>query len=394
MTNIDRTMTPSADLERHLQRQGAFSIMRNDGINTRRRFLQRTVGAIGLLACFPPLSVDSAAAQQKEAAMSYPLVPLSTVVDSWDHHWFLWLPHHPRFESVEVASREADRDGSAAVWVWFTERAGSKRQIHYRNDARLAAFVGGNYRTINYQISGEDGRPRSVHVRFDDSEDLPVEIEVRCDPDQVLTRQGAGLTDQSGHMSDRAFLVFHRETNALAREGRALIGPTNYTFGGEDSQGAFRFKWAYSHRIFIGLIRYDSFTANFGPGGFTSSPGDVGSYVLNRPWGGSVSLLCDPAGQLREYVDRAANGDFLRVVFDPPLPNCGRGNQPQSSSFSISIGAAADLIKGSVETRCGDDLNVLDWHPSEPVWASRQPFRSEISRPDARSVLVAVRPAV
>jgi hypothetical protein len=81
-------------------------------------------------------------------------------------------------------------------------------------------------------------------------------------------------------------------------------------------------------------------------------------------------------------------------VFDPPLPNCGHDVQPQSSSFSISIGAAADLIKGSVETRCGDQLHVLDWHPSQPVWASRQPFRSEISRPDERSALVNVRPVL
>lgn len=367
--------------------------MRTDGINARRQFIQRAVDAIALLAFSPPLLAGSAAAQSGESAMSYPLVPLSTVVDSWDHHWFLWLPHHPRYESVEIASREVDRDGSAAVWVWFTERAGSKRQVHYRNDPRLAAFVGGNYRPIAYQISGEDGGPRSVHVRFDDIENTPVEIEVRCDPDQTLTRHGAGLTDQSGHMSDRAFLVFHRETNALAQEGRALIGPTNYTFGGDDSQGAFRFKWAYSHRIFIGLIRYDSFAARFGPGGFTSSAETTGLYVLHRASGGSVSLLSDPAGQLREYVDRAANGDFLRVVFDPPLPNCGRDDQPRSS-FSISIGAAADLIKGSVETQCGDRLHLLDWHPTEPVWASRQPFRSEISRPDERSALVNVRPVL
>lgn len=369
--------------------------MRHDGIDARRQFLQRAVKAIALFACSPAPLAGSAAAQPGESTMSsYPIVPLSTVVDSWDHHWFLWLPHHPRYESVEIASREADRDGGAAVWVWFTERAGSKRQVHYRNDARLAAFVGGNYRPIAYQISGEDGRPRSVHVRFDDIENTPVEIEVRCDPDQTLTRHGAGLTDQSGHMSDRAFLVFHRETNALAQEGRALIGPTNYTFGGEDGQGAFRFKWAYSHRIFIGLIRYDSFTATFGPGGFTSTPETAGLYVLHRSWGGSVSLLSEAAGQLREYVDRAANGDFLRVVFDPLLPNCGRDDQPRSSSFSISIGAAADLIKGSVETRCGDQLHVLDWHPSQPVWASRQPFRSEISRPDERSALVNVRPVL
>jgi hypothetical protein len=195
-------------------------------------------------------------------------------------------------------------------------------------------------------------------------------------------------------MSDRAFLVFHRETNALAQAGRALIGPTNYTFGEKDPQGAFRFKWAYSHRIFIGLIRYDSFTATFGPDEFASSPETAGLYVLHRAWGGSVSLLSDQTGQLREYVDRAANGDFLRVVFDPPLPICGRDNQPQSASFSISISAVADLIKGRVETQCGDHLHVLDWHPSQPVWASRQPFRSEISRPDEHSALVNLRPVL
>lgn len=322
--------------------------------------------------------------------MSYPLVPFSTTVDSWDHHWFLWLPHHPVYESVEVASREADPDGHAAVWVWFTERAGAKRQIHYRNDRRLAAFVGGNYRPIEYRISGDDGRPRGVQVRLDDIENAPVEIEVRCDPDQTLTRHGAGLTDQSGHMSDRAFLVFYRDSNALAREGRASIGSVNYSFGAEDGQGSFPFRWAYSHGIFIGLIRYDSFAATFGPGGYVSSPETAGLYVLNRAWGGGVSLLSDQAGQLREYVDRGANGEFLRIVFDPPLLPGGADCKPQSSSFSISIKAAADLVRGSVETRCRDHVQILDWRPSQPMWASKQPFRSEISRPDDRSVLGAV----
>jgi hypothetical protein len=257
----------------------------------------------------------------------------------------------------------------------------------------LADFVGGNYRPIEYRISGDDGRPRSVQVRLDDIENAPVEIEVRCDPDQTLTRHGAGLTDQSGHMSDRAFLVFYRDANALAREGRASIGSVNYTFGAEDGKGSFAFRWAYSHGIFIGLIQYTSFTATFGPGGYASSPETAGLYVLNKAWGGGVSLLSDQAGQLREYVDRGANGDFLRIVFDPPLPACGGDGKPQSSSFSISIRAAADLISGSVESRCGDRVQVLDWHPSQPVWASRQPFRSESSRLDERSLRVAVAPA-
>jgi hypothetical protein len=337
------------------------------GIKARRQFLRGAMAAIAMLAGSAAFILRSvAAASAEEAAMPHPIVPFSTAVDAWDHHWFLWLPHHPVYEAVEVASREPDRAGRVAVWVWFTERAGAKRQIHYRNDPQLATFVGGHYRLIDYRMSGDDGRPRGVQVRFDDVENMPVAIDVGLDPDQALTRQHAGLTDQSGHMSDRAFLVFYRDTNALAREGRALIGATNYAFGRDEAQGAFPFRWAYSHGIFIGLILYNSFKATFGAEGYAPSPDNAGWYVLNRAWGGSVSLQSDQTGQLREYVDRGINGDFLRVVFDPPLPPCG-GDKPQSSSFSISISAAADLIRGSVETRCGDQRQVLDWHPNQPI---------------------------
>jgi hypothetical protein len=364
--------------------------MSNGGNRARRQFLRGAVGTIALLTCSPPLAPSSAVAKPEESVMPLPLVPFLTKVDPWDHHWFLWLPHHPVYESVEAASREPDRDGRVAVWVWFTERAGSKHQIHYRNDPLLAAAVAGNTRPITYQISGDDGRPRGVQVRFDDIENMPVQIDVEFDPVQTLSRQGAGLTDQSGHMSDRAFLVFYRDTNALARYGRASIGRTDYSFGADETKGAFPFRWAYSHGISISLILYGSFKATLDPDGFTLSPETAGLYVLSNAGGGRISLLSDPIGQLREYVDRDVSGDFLRVVFDPPLPLCARDNKQQSSSFSISIRAVADLVKGHVESRCGDQVHVLDWHPSQPLWTSKQPFRSEISRPDDYSVSVVV----
>jgi hypothetical protein len=360
----------------------------------RRQFLRRAVKAAGLLACSPPMTLGAALARPEEAAMPYPLVPFSTVVDTWDHHWFLWLPLHPIYEAVEVASREPDRDGRVDVWIWFTERAGVKRQIHYRNSALSAAFVGGHDRPISYQISGDDGRPRGLQVRFDDIENVPVEIEVRFNAHQTLDRQHAGLTDQSGHMRDRAFLIFYRDTNAQAPYGRASIGPKNYTFDREEAKGAFPFKWSYSHGISISLIRYNSFTATFGPGGFIPAPGTDRGYVLDKAWGGGVSLMSDQAGQLMEYVDHGANGDFLRFVFDPPLPACDRGAKLQSSSFSVSIKAAADLIEGRIEIQRGDQGQVLDWHPSRPMWASRQPFRSEISRRDDHSLSIVVTPVL
>jgi hypothetical protein len=358
----------------------------------RRRLLSGATAAIALLASSSPRIPASAATSLESSAMPCPPVPFSTVIDSWDHHWFLWLPHHPAYESVEVASRGPDHVGRVTVWVWFTERAGSKHQIHYRNDPQLAATIGGHYRPITYRISGDDGRPRSVEVRFDDIENMPVEIGVRFDPDRILTRQGAGLTDQSGHMSDHAFLVFHRDTNALASEGRALIGPSNYTFGREENRGAFPFRWAYSHGISIGLILYGTFTATFGAGGYVPAPESAGLFVLNRTWGGSVSLLSDQLGQLSEYVDRDANGGLLRIVFDPPLPACDHESKRQTSSFSISISAAADVVTGSVDANCADHVLTLDWHPRQPMWASQQPFRSEISKADDRSLSVRATP--
>jgi hypothetical protein len=232
----------------------------------------RLVAAVGILALSAFPIVRSTAAESGKPAMLHPLVPFSTIMNHWDHHWFLWLPNHSVFESVEIASRETDSSGRAAVWVWFTERAGAKRQIHYRNDAQLARFAGGLYRQIDYKISGEAGRPRAVEVRFDDSEGKPVNLDVAFDPTQMLVRRGAGLTDQSGHMSDRAFLVFYRETNALAEDAHASIAGRNATFEKSEPKGPFPFKWAYSHGITIGLIQYGTSKVMFGPVDTTRPP--------------------------------------------------------------------------------------------------------------------------
>jgi hypothetical protein len=350
----------------------------------------RSAAAVGILALSAFPIVRSIAAESEKSPMQHPLVPFSTVMSHWDHHWFLWLPNHAVFESVEIASRETDSSGRAAVWVWFTERAGTKRQIHYRNDPQLARFVGGLYRQIDYKISGEAGRPRAVEVRFDDSEGKPVNLDVAFDPAQMLVQQGAGLTDQSGHMSDRAFLIFYRETNALAEDAHASIGGSNATFEKSEPKGPFPFKWAYSHGITIGLIQYGTSKVMFGPGGYNPSP-ETGRYVRQMRWGGNVTLLSE-RGALKEYIDRTASDDFLRVVFEPALPPCGDEIKQQLSRFSISIAAAADAIKGRVETRCGGDVHELMWHPEEPSWASRTPFRSEVSRLDEQSLLVTVRP--
>ncbi len=47
----------------------------------RRQFLCGAVRAIGLLVCSPPMVLGAALARSEEAAMTYPLVPFSTVVE-------------------------------------------------------------------------------------------------------------------------------------------------------------------------------------------------------------------------------------------------------------------------------------------------------------------------
>jgi hypothetical protein len=96
---------------------------------------------------------------------------------------------------------------------------------------------------------------------------------------------------------------------------------------------------------------------------------------------------------LNEYLDRGANGEFLQVVFDPPLPSWGSDHERRSSSFSISIAAAADVVKGRVENSRTDRGQSFESIPSEPPWASKQGFRSEIAAADDHSLLISVTPA-
>src|SRR5439155_14772186 len=78
-----------------------------------------------------------------------PLVPITSRLEHWEHHWIVWLPRHPVYESVEVASREAPEAPVPLVWVFFTERAGAKRQIHYLNHPDVVAhWAGSLYREI------------------------------------------------------------------------------------------------------------------------------------------------------------------------------------------------------------------------------------------------------
>lgn len=68
-----------------------------------------------------------------------PLLPLVAEYQSWDRHFIQWLPEKSPFETLEVLVK--DSAGQPKLWVFLTYRefsGGSKRQVHYVNDAHLA----------------------------------------------------------------------------------------------------------------------------------------------------------------------------------------------------------------------------------------------------------------
>jgi hypothetical protein len=153
------------------------------------------------------------------AAAEADMMPIISAFRHWDHHWYIWLPGDPKYEAVEVMSNDLDAAMPSLVWVFFTERAAPKRQVHYFNDARVATARGGNYREIAFAMTGAEGEPRGIMVSLNDVDGRAVAIEVEFGPEVQLTTRGAGLTDQSGHSADRHLLLFFREKNAIHQTG-------------------------------------------------------------------------------------------------------------------------------------------------------------------------------
>ena len=99
-------------------------------------------GMVGLSCLIGPVAPANAAA---------PVVPLVTAHHHGDHHWFVWLPRHPVYESVEVMSIDSAGDYFRVVWVFFTERHGGKRQTHFFDNRQIVErFPGSHYRPIEY----------------------------------------------------------------------------------------------------------------------------------------------------------------------------------------------------------------------------------------------------
>jgi hypothetical protein len=327
-------------------------------------------------------------------AHAQPPIPLLTGFSHWDHHWFMWTPRHPVYESIEVMSKDAGDGRPPLIWVFFTEREGRKKQVHYFNDPVLARRWPGDthYRDIEYRTEGPPGAPRGLAIQFRDKDNAPVEWAVTFDAGAALGTTGAGLTDQSGHSSGSLFLIFFREKGASTSRSALRIGGRDFSFRDEDrASGRYRFGTAYSTNVFTATIAYSSTMVESTSDGVRTSTGWVftkeagaggGATYISQALGdrNAIRVMTDAAGRVMLYEHTDGDHTF-RIVFDPALALDAAPGPP--SRYEMSLDGFARLVSGVAQVRAGVPNGVtIGWRNERPEWATAYRFTS-ILRPTA-----------
>jgi hypothetical protein len=307
------------------------------------------------------------------------------------------LPGDPVYEAVEVMAAERGPDTAPLVWVFFTERDGAKRQIHYYNDPRLAAAMGAQSRDIAFTMAGPDGGPRGVSVSLVDMTGRPIEIGASFSPDARLITAGAGLTNQIGHSGDRMLLMFFRERNVFAQSSHVMIAGIDASI--PQAGRSAPFPAAYSSNILIGLFPFGERRTSFEAAGpdqekgvmhFTPT-GVAGVYSATRPDRTSVELVSGPDAAL-QYFRHRSGPHVLEVSFVPPLPPPGGLTANTESTYHISLDGFHDLLTGIVHVSRDGDAILLNWDFSAPDWTKQHPLRTTAYLRDGSVTRVELRP--
>ena len=334
-----------------------------------------------LLAGFSP-GVSSAMDENRA-----PIIPVTSIFEHWDHHWFIWLPRHPVYESVEVASQDAPGNSFRLVWVFFTERAGEKRQHHYLDNRNVVSrWPGSVYRSIRYVRSGAAGGPQGLTVSFDDKDAQPVEVDISVDARPL---REAGLTDQIGHARREHFLVFFREKGAAAVRNRVAIGGRDFSFNSDDGiEARYPFRASYSANVYTVSLRFTTTSFQYANGRLKSNGGlafvqasaaDAEMlYVSDVSGGGDnrVAVRTTAQGGLTAYTHET-RGHTFAIRFDPPLLEATNAETPPVT-YRMSLDHFADLVVGQIYSRRDGTQIVLEWRHARPEWARSSPFKSAL----------------
>ena len=338
------------------------------------------------------LALAAFATASRGPALAATAIPLISYHLTFDHHWYVWLPRHPKYEAVEVMTVDAPFNPYRLVWVFFTEREGEKRQHHFMDDPSIAQSTDYfHHREIDYRRTGADGEGQGVHVSLTDLDGVPFEVEI--DAEGVpLTQAGAGLVDQSGHGADRVVMLFHRKRTALAERHRVTIGGEDYSFrAGDDPEGEHRFSAAYAAGIQLVVFPFGTWT-------FTGDETRLGneaagfSFAVEAREGGAALV-----SNLMGYNNRTTvelNGDDaleeyrhdvgahrMVISLDDALPLSG--SAPHSASrFSVLMDPDEPVASGNVVSAPTENGRRLSWTIDTPAWGTGYPFESLIEQGD------------
>lgn len=331
-------------------------------------------------------------------AAEWPLVPIVSAFHHFEHHWYVWLPADPTYEAVEVVSRTRGRRMPPLVWVFFTERAGAKKQSHYVNDRQLAAINGWQWRDIAFGMTGTDGGARGVSVALEDLQSRPISIVVRCEASAPLVTTGAGLTNQIGHSRDSLLLVFFREKNVFASDWHVSIAGVEVARAQGGPNPRAPYPAAYSRNIFVGGFQFADRVISFDG----NDPNEKGVLRFVQTTGSDtfVSTLRDGTQvELHTTVDRALEfyrhrdgAHMLEVRFNPPLPAPGRLGAGAEATYGISLDGFRDVFTGIVQATEVGRTTVLDWRTYVPDWARARGFRTTIVTGQGSAMSVQLRP--
>jgi hypothetical protein len=340
-------------------------------MKSRAKLLSRRVlCAAGLIASLPTQSMAQTG--------KYPVVPLHSFFSHWDHHWYVWLRGDATYEAVEIMTRHRGPDVPLLVWVFFTERAPPKRQVHYINDRQIASTRRWQYRVIDVSTSGLVGESQSLSASFTNDHDQPVSIAIERNLRMALSSARAGLTNQIGHSGDQMVMLFFRETGALSETARVLVDGIDVSKPRPGFTFVAPFEAAYSHNILIGGFPFGDWQATFGEG---SASLPRFRHLHNR-WVAdlrdrtAIELEVEDDGSLATYRHR--DGDHQLVVgFAPSLPPSAQVPAEFRSTFQISLDRFERLVQGELRAIAEQNRVVLDWAFEAPEWLTRRAMQSE-----------------